>query len=119
MISASLLSIFDIPILPLDSVPSLQTLLFAFQRQLVHARKEASKPRANPIVTLLPFCSNNPPIPEHARNIVSDVYLSIPYLAQAATTQDGQKDIRRWLSGTAPGVAEDIIWFWEQEFIAE
>jgi hypothetical protein len=50
---------------------------------------------------------------------VSDVYPSIPYLAQAATTQDGQKHIRRWLSGTAPGVAEDIIGFWEQEFIAD
>ena len=119
MTSASLLSSFDIPILPLDSVSSLQALLFAFQRQLVQARKEASKPRANPIATLLPFCSTNPPIPEHARNIVSDVYPSIPYLAQAATTQGGQKDIRRWLSGTVPGVAEDIIGFWEQEFIAE
>jgi hypothetical protein len=50
---------------------------------------------------------------------VSDVYSNIPYLAQAATTQDGRQDIRRWLSGATSGIAEDIIGFWEQEFIAE
>jgi hypothetical protein len=117
--SVSLLSSFEIPILPLAAVTSLQTLLFTFQRQLVHTRREASVPRANARVTLLPFCSTNPPIPEHARNIVSDMYPNIPYLAQAATTPDGQQDLRRWLSGTTQGVAKDIIGFWEQEFIAE
>lgn len=75
-------------------------------------------PSANPAATLLPYCSTNPPIPEHARNVVSDLCRSIPDVSRLATTQEGQTALRQWLSD-APAVAEDIIGFWAQEFIVD
>jgi hypothetical protein len=99
-------------------VGSIQKTLFTFQQQLVHTKRAvASAQRINPVTTLLPYCSTNPPIPEHVRNILSDVCKSIPDIAQAATTQDGQWRLRQWLPDT--GVAEDIIGFWEQEFMID
>ena len=104
--------------LPLFRVDILLKTLLAFQQQLVRTR-QATHPalKLNPVTALLPYCSTNPPIPEHLRNILSDVCRSIPNLAQAATTQDGQQGLRQWLPET--GEAEDIIGFWEQEFVVD
>jgi hypothetical protein len=102
-------------ILPLFGVDLLLPTLFGFQRELVNTREAAvSAPKPKAVNALLPYCSTNPPIPEHLRNILSDVCPGIPSLAQAATTEDGQQMLRHWLPET--GEAEDIIGFWEQEF---
>jgi len=115
---SSLLSNFDMPILPLFELDMLQKTLCAFQQQLVNTRQATpSAPQINPLAGLLPYCSTNLPMPEHARNILSDVCQSIPLLAQAATTNDGQQLLRQWLPST--GEAEDIIGFWEQEFVVD
>jgi hypothetical protein len=106
------------PILPLFDLDSLQKTSFAFQQQLVNTRRAVSStPQIISVTALLPYCSTNPPLPEHVRNILSDVCKSIPELAQAATTQDGQQVLRNWLPDT--GDAEDIIGFWEQEFVVD
>ena len=73
----------------------------------------------NPETALLPYCSNNPPIPEHARNVVSDLYHSIPELSQAATTPAGRQALMEYLTDPSLTVAEDVVGFWEQEYIAE
>jgi hypothetical protein len=110
-----LLPNFEMQILPLFGIDLLLPTLFAFQREMVQTREATvSAPKPKAITALLPYCSTNPPIPEHLRNILSDVCPGISGLAQAATTEDGQQILRHWLPET--GEAEDIIGFWEQEF---
>lgn len=113
---SSLISKFDIPIVPLFKVSSLLNTLFAFQRQLKKPTTTAL--RINPATSLLPYCSNNPPIPEHARNVLSDLCNSIPMLSSAATTQDGQQGLEQYLSDQ-PGVIEDVVGFWQQEYMVD
>lgn len=117
-LSQSLLSKIDIPILTLSSLTSLPTTLTTFQRQLVSTRSSALTSIPNSVTELLPFCTTSPPLPEHAKNILSDICRGIPSLAEAATTHEGQRGLRDWLQDT-PGAADDLIAFWEQEFIAE
>lgn len=50
---------------------------------------------------------------------MSDIYHSIPEIAQAATTRDGQDILRQWLSEPSTGVVENILEFWKQEYIVE
>jgi len=110
----SLLPTFEIPIIPLFSVSTLQSTLFGFQRQLVVGRKSAaSTPRSDSRITLLPYCSVNTPIPEHDRNVLSELYHSIPEVAQAATTREGQEALKEWLDG--PLLAASVVGFWEEE----
>lgn len=74
---------------------------------------------ANADTTLLPFLTTNPPLLEHARNVLSDICHSIPEVALKATRPDGQASLHEWLAGPASGVTEDIIGFWEQEWVAD
>ncbi len=104
------------PVIPLFSMDSLQTTLFSFQRRLIQTRSTRAA-QANVITALLPYCSKGPPIPEHARNVLSDICHSIPEIAQAATMPDGREGLRRYLSDPNPAVAEDIIHFWQEEII--
>lgn len=113
----SLLTSFEMPIIPLFSVSSLQETLFKFQRQLIATRRDMQTPKANPAFTLLPHCSLNPPIPEHPRNLLSDAFHSIAELSQTATTREGQAHIRQLVSEPNSTVADDILGFWEQEFL--
>jgi hypothetical protein len=121
----SLLSKVEMPILPLSSITSLPATLFAFQRTLVSTRSAVSTPQVTALSALLPFCSTDPPVPEHARNIVSDICGNIPALAQSATSEDGKQQLREYLSDIpsstngSQSVAEDLIAFWEQEFIID
>ncbi|TVY83349.1 hypothetical protein LSUE1_G000994 [Lachnellula suecica] len=110
-------SSFEMPIIPLFSLQTLQDTLFKFQRQLIATRREKVVPRIKPATSLLPFCSLNPPIPEHPRNLLSDVFQSIGDLAQAATSRDGQAYIRNLISEPESAVAEDALRFWEQEYM--
>ncbi|KUJ22713.1 uncharacterized protein LY89DRAFT_728832 [Mollisia scopiformis] len=109
----------EIPIVPLATISNLQTTLSAFQRQLFLSRSSAaSASPPNPAMSLLPYCSTGH-IPEHARHVLSDLCHSIPDLAQAAMTRDGQMGLRQWFSDSMPQVAEELIAFWEQEFVVD
>lgn len=62
------------------------------------------------------------PIPEHSRNVLSDIVHGIPELAQAATTRDGQEFLASYLDDAAAGnqgTAEEIIEFWSQEYVID
>jgi hypothetical protein len=122
-VDSRLLSKMEIPLLPLSAIASLPGILCGFQRQIVSTRSAASRTRVDPLTTLLPYCTINPPMPEHARNVVSDLYSSIPALAKAATTREGKEGIRQYLSDipsvAGRTVAEDVIDFWRQEFLVE
>jgi hypothetical protein len=113
---------FEVPIIPLYSVSGLRETLFAFQRQLIQSWRATASATNNPVTTLLPYCSVNTPIPEHARNVLSDIFHGISELTQAATTEDGKAFIKSYLddaSQGAEGVAEGIIEFWGQEYIID
>jgi hypothetical protein len=114
----SLISSFETPIIPISSVSGLKESVSSFQRQLVQARNTRRLP-GNAATELLPYCSVGGLIPEHARNVLSDICQSIPELAEAATTQEGQAVLRQWLAEPSPAVVENIIEFWKQEYIAE
>jgi len=50
--------------------------------------------------------------------MLTDICHSIPELAQAASTQDGQEVLRQWIPEPSKA-ANDIIGFWEQEYIVD
>jgi hypothetical protein len=112
------MSTYEIPIMPLHSVSSLQSTLLAFQKQIVQTQKSTLSLRIDPVNKLLPFCSLGGPIPEHARNVLSDICHSIPELAQAASTPDGQEGLKQWITDP-PQLAGDIVGFWEHEYIVD
>jgi len=111
------------PIIPLHNISSLLPTLLGFQKQ-VHAARSNRMP-ANPLTTLLPYCSSNPPLPERVLNVLSEVCSSIPHLSQIATSRDGQQYLRDLLpESVVPGhlptqTVEDIIEFWQQETFME
>lgn len=114
----SLLSALEMPIIPISSASVLQQSVSSFQQQLVQTR-HTPRPQVYPSTALLPYCSVNGLIPEHTRNVLSDICHSIPELAQAATTQEGQVVLRQWLGEPSPAVVEHIIAFWKQEYIVD
>jgi hypothetical protein len=105
------------PIIPLSSVLSLQATLFAYQRQLLQPRNIPTV--INPATVMLPYCTESPPLPEHTLNVLSDIFRNFKQLAMAATTADGQEQIRKWLSEPTPQHAEGVIAFWLQEYVAD
>jgi hypothetical protein len=113
-----LASSFEIPIVPLHSVLTLQSTLVGFQKQIIQTQKSTTPPNIDPRTSLLPFCSIGGCIPEHPRNILSEMCHSIPELAQAASTKDGKDVLEQWFSGV-PQFMEDIVGFWEQEYVAD
>ena len=120
---SSLQGAFEMPILPLHNITSLLPTILAFQRQLWSAR--STRPLANPVMALLPYCSNNPPIPDRATNVLSELCLSLPELSQYATSMDGQQKLRDTLpdcavaGDTVNQTAEEVIEFWQAEMIWE
>ncbi|APA06718.1 predicted protein [Sclerotinia sclerotiorum 1980 UF-70] len=112
----SLMSSFEIPILPLPSISQFLEVVQTFQRQLcivppfkgVDAQYE-----------LLPFNNVGNAMTEHTRNILSDICHSIPELACTAATAAGQEQLREWLSEPGAESAEDIIDFWKREYLRD
>ncbi|PBP19582.1 hypothetical protein BUE80_DR009602 [Diplocarpon rosae] len=120
-LQATLLPTFGMPIIPLASLASLQTSLAAFQKQLVKKRRSqtSTEMTLSPVTSLLPYCTNKPPLPEHARNVLSDICRSLSGITRVATTGEGQQLLREYLEDKHPGVARDIIDFWVQEIFMD
>ncbi|KAH7364150.1 hypothetical protein BKA65DRAFT_389196, partial [Rhexocercosporidium sp. MPI-PUGE-AT-0058] len=116
-LQVSLFSILEMPIIPLYSLPSLSAILSTFHRQLINKYHSAAPPPINPAVSLLSYCTNNPPLPEHARNVVSDICHSLSEVSSAATSESGQLGLKNWLDERVPGAAQDIIHFWAEEVL--
>ncbi|KAK0126481.1 hypothetical protein ONS95_008078 [Cadophora gregata] len=116
-LQVSIFSTLEMPIIPLFCLSTLQKTLSDFQFQLVQKRRTAVPSPIKSVISLLPYCTNNPPLPEHARNVVSDICYCLGDVARAATTADGQQGLKEWLDVTLPGAAQDIIDFWEEEII--
>lgn len=106
------------PIIPLVSISSLQATLGSFHRQL-RTTSLTPTPIPQPVETLLPYCTASAPMTDHTRNVLSDICHSIHELARTATMADGQEVIRSYLSEPDPSLAEDVIDFWTEEYIAK
>jgi hypothetical protein len=104
------------PIIPLSSALSLQATLFAYHRQLLQLRDVPAV--TNPSTAMLPYCTESPPLPEHTLNVLSDIFRNFKELVMAATTANGQEQIREWLGAPSPQHAEGVIAFWLQEYVA-
>jgi len=106
---------FDIPILPLHSVISLQAALFTYQRQLLRAQPIVTP--INPATAILPYCTFNPPMPEHTKHVLSDIFHNFRDLAMAATTSDGQSFIKQYVD--QPDRQDEVIGFWTEEYTVD
>ena len=90
----------------------------AFQTKLVRTRNEVNRLPLNATTTLLPYCTIRPPMLESQIELIATACQSIPDLAQAATTLEGQQGIRNRLANM-PEAAEEMIDFWKEEIIMD
>lgn len=107
---ASVQEAFAIPIIPLYDIESLPSTLTTIELHI----QPFSPPASSPVLTLLPYCSNAPPLPERAVHVLSDTFRNMAHLAETATTYEGQMGLRDVLSECG-AAAEHIIQFWEEE----
>lgn len=108
-------SSFEIPLIPLVKLSSLPATLSSFQTQIIRQQAQ-SVPRSSAI-SVLPYCSSNPPLPEHTRNVLSDVCQNFKELTKAVTTADGKAALGEWLEN--PVIVGQIVDFWLEEYFVE
>lgn len=83
------------PIIPVDSVQAMPTNLMAFHRQI--STSSGHRKMGNPARILLPYCSDRPPLSEHAVNILTDITPNIRGLLDTASTPAGQMKMAEFL----------------------
>lgn len=106
---------FEIPLIPLARLSSLPATLSSFQTQTV--RQQLQPAVLNGAISVLPYCSSNPPLPEHTRNVLSDVCRSFRGLVRSVATEDGRATLEDWLGNAV--VVGDIVSFWSEEYFVE
>ncbi|CAD6504082.1 BgTH12-05819 [Blumeria graminis f. sp. triticale] len=106
----------DIPILPLFDVKSLQSTLSSFLQHIEHPLKPIKGDTS--AITLLPYCSTNPPMQEHARNIISDICANIHEFGILMSTDQRHQILGNLLSDY-PRTLQEIIDFWQEENFTE
>lgn len=113
---------FKMSILPIASIASLPKALSAFQQQFIQTWKATQPTQISAVKDLLPYCTVNPPLSEHARNVLSDICTGIPSLVQAVSTKEGQDSIRSYIDNSSPtggggDATTGIVEFWIQEYV--
>ncbi|XXG94569.1 hypothetical protein Hte_000826 [Hypoxylon texense] len=104
---------FEMPIIPVDTVQAMPTNLMAFHRQI--STSSGHRKTANPARSLLPYCSDRPPLPEHVVNILTDITSNIRGLLETASTPTGQMKMAEFLGDSS----ETAISFWAEEYVVE
>ena len=105
-----LLDSYEMPIVPLESTEALATTLTTYLRQL--SAGHGSRQVPNPAISLLPYCSIHPPLPEHTVNILSDLTSDLRDLVNKLSTHEGRQSICSYLGDDG----EMMIRFWEDEY---
>ncbi|KAI1779903.1 hypothetical protein F4818DRAFT_157969 [Hypoxylon cercidicola] len=90
---------FEMPVIPVNSVQAVPTNLMAFHRQI--STGSGSPKTANPAQSLLPYCSDRPPLPEHAVNVLTDITSNIRDLLDTASTPAGQIKMAEFLGDSS------------------
>ncbi|SZF03113.1 unnamed protein product [Blumeria hordei] len=106
----------DMPILPLFDVKSLKSTLSSFLQHIEHPLRPIKGDTS--AISLLPYCSTNPPMHEHARNVISDVCANIPEFGILMSTDQGHRILGNLLSDYRRSLQE-IIDFWQEEALTE
>ncbi|OTB06663.1 hypothetical protein M426DRAFT_105677 [Hypoxylon sp. CI-4A] len=107
------LSEFEIPLIPVNAVEDVAPVLKAFHGQV--GANNGPRRVANPAQTLLPYCSDNPPLPQHAVNILTDVTSDVRGLLETMSSAYGQKKIVDFLGNES----ENAISFWAKEYVVD
>ncbi|KAI0841997.1 hypothetical protein F5Y06DRAFT_165879 [Hypoxylon sp. FL0890] len=104
---------FEMPIIPVNSVSDVPTNLMAFHCQI----STSDRPRRmeNPARTLLPYCSDMPPLSEHAVNVLTDITTGMRDLSDTMLTPAGQTKILEYLGNDS----ESAVSFWAKEYLVE
>ncbi|KAI1649741.1 uncharacterized protein F4817DRAFT_313465 [Daldinia loculata] len=104
---------FEIPIILVNSVQDVSINLMAFHRQI--SISNGSRRTANPVQTLLPYCSDGQLLSEHAVNVLTDLTSNFRDFVGAASTQAGQMKMAEFLGSDSQGIAS----FWANEYLVE
>ncbi|KAI1382103.1 hypothetical protein F4677DRAFT_439904 [Hypoxylon crocopeplum] len=104
---------FEMPVIPVSSVEAVPTSLMAFHHQI--STNSGPRMMSNPAQTLLPYCSDRPPLPEHAVNVLTDITSSVRDLLDTTLTPAGQTKITAYLGNDS----SSAISFWEEEYLVE
>ncbi|KAI1134565.1 hypothetical protein F5Y05DRAFT_209307 [Hypoxylon sp. FL0543] len=104
---------FEMPVIPVNAISEVPTNLMAFHRQV--STSDRSRRMDNPAQTLLPYCSDRPPLSEHAVNILTDITSGMRDLSEAISTAVGQKRILEYMGSES----ESVISFWAKEYLVE
>ncbi|KAI0135435.1 hypothetical protein F4814DRAFT_22483 [Daldinia grandis] len=104
---------FEMPIVLANSVQDVSVNLIAFHRQISISNR--SRRTANPVQTLLPYCSDGQPLSEHAVNVLTDLTSGFRDLVEAVSTQAGQMKMAEFLGSDSKSIAS----FWANEYLVE
>lgn len=101
------------PIVPINSPEAVPSTLMALHRQL--STSGGSRRVANPAQTLIPYCSDRPPLSEHAVNVLTDITSNIRDLLDMMSTPTGREKAIEFLGNDS----ENAMSFWTKEYLIE
>lgn len=67
----------------------------------------------NSVLELLPYCSSDPPLPEHTSNILSDLCGSLKQLSETTSNEDGKAKLEKYIGKGEK--LEAVVQFWDEE----
>lgn len=100
------------PIIPVSSLDTLPATLLAFNRQL--STTSGNIKATQSLSSVLPYCSSGERLSEHTVNVLGEITTGMKDLCTKATSAEGRKQ----LAGYLDAEADQVIKFWEGEFIA-
>lgn len=109
----SLVGNIEMPILPVDSIGAVPTVLLTFHRRL--STSSARPKSAKPAHSLLPYCSNTQPLSEHAVHVLTDITSDFRDLLNKMSSPADRETLEEHL-GTE---AERVMSFWTTEFLID
>lgn len=105
-----LTSTLALPLIPLQNLSSLPKTLSSFHHSLLKTHP-VPKP-VNPVLSLLPYCTTEPPMGEHTANVMSDLTGSLKDLAIFTATEQGRRMLAEWVGEDK---LEAVVGFWDVE----
>ncbi|KAL7629424.1 hypothetical protein AAE478_000944 [Parahypoxylon ruwenzoriense] len=103
----------EISVVPVNSISAVPASLMAFHRQI----STSGGPRkfTNPTQTLLRYCSDKPPLSEHAVHVLTDITSGFRGVLDAVSTPAGRMEMTEFLGDDS----ERTISFWAKEYLVE
>jgi hypothetical protein len=109
----SLVGGFEMPVLPVNSICTIESHLVAFHRQL--STNGGAQKIPNPTQNVLPYCSSTHRLSEHAVNVLTDLTSTFRDMLDMIANPTGRAKIEKYLDQEA----DAAITFWQEEYLAE